>query len=261
MSLFFSSAGELETVLVSVPKRRCSQRGRARSHWLKSGPYTLKILSSRSPQDCSNTPPQAATEPTFAMPEIPCLSHHHLICFHLTNLDAQPWRPAKDVTEPKRGPKSAPPPVSQPPRHKNQGRRGVRVSPPTAGGEGPEQSPLWTFHEPGKHAEGSHNLTLCYNRSSYAQTTIFCSPSGTVYRTWGRLFHRFRFRYLTLTKRKKRHLTRPLPPSTHHRVAQPGPTTQRTQSRASTAVRPTAHTTLQPTAMPPHGGGMWFSTP
>ena len=122
-----------------------------------------------------------------------------------------PRTPIIAVFKPKRGPKSAP--LRTP-------KRGVRVSPPSAGGGGPRKSRLWTDHRPGKLADGSHHLSTSCNGSSAARTTdsfVMCLASS--YRAWGRFFRRFRFRYLTLIKRKSIKIIRP--PSSHT-TSEPG---------------------------------------
>ena len=116
-----------------------------------------------------------------------------------------PRYPTITAPKPKRGPKPAP--LRSP-------KRGVRVSPPSAGGGGPKKSRLWTDHRPGKPADGSQYPTTCCNGSSDERTTtVFCLCFATSYKEWGRFFRRFRFRYLTLTKRKSKNSIRP--PSSH----------------------------------------------
>ena len=116
-----------------------------------------------------------------------------------------PQNPIIAAPKPKRGPKSAP--LRTP-------KRGVRVSPPSAGGGGPRKSRLWTDHRPGKLADGSQYLsTRCNGSSDERTTTVLCLCFATSYKEWGRFFRRFRFRFLTLTKRKSINSIRP--PSSH----------------------------------------------
>ena len=124
-----------------------------------------------------------------------------------------PRTPIIAAFKPKRGPKSAP--LRTP-------KRGVRVSPPSAGGGGPRKSRLWTDHRPGKLADGSHHLSTSCNGSSAARTTdFFVLCLANSYKEWGRFFRRSRFRYLTLIKRKSIKIIRP--PSSHT-IREPGTT-------------------------------------
>ena len=129
-----------------------------------------------------------------------------------------PRTPIIAAFKPKRGPKSAPLRTS---------KRGVRVSPPSAGGGGPRKSRLWTDHKPGKLADGSHHLSTSCNGSSAARTPDFFDLRlANSYKEWGRFFRRSRFRYLTLIKRKSIKIIRP--PSSHT-IREPG--TTRTPNR------------------------------
>ena len=174
----------------------------------------------------------ASELPNFA----PCRTQR---CFTCTAIP--PWRLACGADEPKRGPKSAPLPILTAPHLEYLGKRGVRVSPLSAGGEGPTQSHLWIHTEPGKLAEGSQHLTTCYNGSSYAQTTAaFCSCPAQGYRPWGRIFHRFRFRYLLSLRRRRRHSARPSLSLTEHTTAAPSAPARSAKLGQLAAARPGA---------------------
>ena len=119
---------------------RCGQRYRARGYWLEPEPYPLQEPSCYHKR--SRVLPYVVTVPTvFVASDLPnfapCRTQR---CFSTV---APTRRITSSANEPKRGPKSAPPPKLPVPHFKYLGRRGVRVSPLPAGGEGPAQSHLW----------------------------------------------------------------------------------------------------------------------
>ena len=171
---------------------RCDQRCWARGPRSASVPYLLQEPS-RYHKGSWVLPHVVAVPTAFIVSDLPnftpCRAQR---CFRTA---APTRRIVFGANEPKRGPKSAPPPKLPVPHFEYLGRRGVRVSPLPAGGEGPTQSRLWIQTEPGKLAEGSQHLTSYYNGSSHAQTTtVFYSSLTDGYRPWGKFFHRFRFR-------------------------------------------------------------------
>ena len=227
--------------LRSLYDPRCDKRCRARSPWSAPEPYKLQESSRYRLHKGPWVPPPVVTVPTvFAASELPnfapCRTQR---CFPCTAIP--PWRLAYGADEPTRGPKSAPLHILTAPRLEYLGKRGVRVSPLSAGGEGPTQSHLWIHTEPGKLAEGSQHLTTCYNGSSYAQTTTaFCSCPAQGYRPWGRLFHRFRFRYLLSLRRRRRHSARPSLSLTVHTAAAPSAPARSAKLGQLAAARPGA---------------------
>ena len=227
--------------LRSLYDPRCDKRCRARSPWSAPGPYKLQESSRYRLHKGPWVPPPVVTVPTvFAASELPnfapCRTQR---CFPCTAIP--PWRLAYGADEPTRGPKSAPLHILTAPHLEYLGKRGVRVSPLSAGGEGPTQSHLWIHTEPGKLAEGSQHLTTCYNGSSYAQTTTaFCSCPAQGYRPWGRLFHRFRFRYLLSLRRRRRHSARPSLSLTVHTAAAPSAPARSAKLGQLAAARPGA---------------------
>ena len=218
---------------------RCDKRCRARDPWSAPEPYTLQEPS-RYHKGSWVLPPVVTVPTAFVASDLPnfapCRTQS---CFPRTAAPTR--RIVSGANEPKRGPKSAPLPKLTVPHFKYLGRRGVRVSPLPAGGEGPTQSHLWIQTEPGKLAEGSQYLTSYHNGSSYAQTTtVFCSSLAKGYRPWGKLFHRFRFRYLLSFRRQRRHSARPSPSLTNRTTAAPSATARSAKLGQLAAARPGA---------------------
>ena len=212
---------------------RCDQRCRARGPRSAPEPYLLQEPS-RYRKGSWVLPHVVAVPTVFIVSDLPnftpCRTQR---CFRAA---APTRRIVSGANEPKRGPKSAPPPKLPVPHFDYPGRRGVRVSPLPAGGEEPMQSHLWIQTEPGKLAEGSQHLTSYYNGSSHAQTTtVFYSSLTDGYRPWGKLFHRFRFRYLLSLRRQRKRSAQPSLSLTKRTTAEPN-----AKARSATLGQPAA---------------------
>ena len=106
---------------------------------------------------------------------------------------------------PTRGPKSAPAPYRHDAMQKSHRRRGVRVSPLSAGGEGLRNARSRFLYAPGKLAEGIQKqlgVAPClYSHSNWQQSPGKISSVMP----WGRRFRLWKFRYKVVRHKKKRH--------------------------------------------------------
>ena len=113
--------------------------------------------------------------------------------------------PRCNSVPPTRGPKSAPAPYRHDAVQKSHRRRGVRVSPLSAGGEGLCNARLRFLYAPGKLAEGIQKqlgaAPCLYSHSNWQQSPGIISSVMP----WGRRFRLWKFRYKVVRHKKKRH--------------------------------------------------------
>ena len=133
---------------------------------------------------------------------------HSMLVQYFTRSNHYPYpssHPRCNSVPPTRGPKSAPAPYRHDATQQSHRRRGVRVSPLSAGGKGLCNARSRFLYAPGKLAEGIQKqlgvVPCLYSHSNWQKSP---GKLSTVM-PWGRRFRLWKFRYKVVRHKKKRH--------------------------------------------------------